>query len=256
MDDGDDVTVYTGISNFPDIEVKEAKEGVASGTINYMMEKDDSSKTYVAVAFVDASSENIEVDDNTTDTLLYVLDEDSNYVDNEDNETVYVYNAILDGQLTTIEAKDEANEYTMYTKVSIDSDGYYEFDTAFDQESGGEYHDGDLVYSTNADASVSVSGGSMIVRGEKETERFIITDDTQINVVLYPNSDYTRDLGDIMTDEDADWESYVGLTGRRLDSMLGDYALEGSYYVVTNDDDNMIAEYVYIVVEGAVEVAD
>ena len=260
VDDGDDVTVYTGISNFPDIEVKEAKEGVASGTINYMMEKDDSSKTYVAVAFVDASSENIEVDDNTTDTLLYVLDEDSNYVDNEDNETVYVYNAILDGQLTTIEAKDEANEYTMYTKVSIDSDGYYEFDTAFEQESGGEYHDGDLVYSTNADASVSVSGGSMIVRGivdgENKTERFIITDDTQINVVLYPNSDYTRDLGDIMTDEDADWESYVGLTGRRLDSMLGDYALEGSYYVVTNDDDNMIAEYVYIVVEGAVEVAD
>ena len=260
VDDGDDVTVYTGISNFPDIEVKEAKVGVASGTINYMMEKDDSSKTYVAVAFVDASSENIEVDDNTTDTLLYVLDEDSNYVDNEDNETVYVYNAILDGQLTTIEAKDEANEYTMYTKVSIDSDGYYEFDTAFEQESGGEYHDGDLVYSTNADASVSVSGGSMIVRGivdgENKTERFIITDDTQINVVLYPNSDYTRDLGDIMTDEDADWESYVGLTGRRLDSMLGDYALEGSYYVVTNDDDNMIAEYVYIVVEGAVEVAD
>ena len=256
VDDGDDVTVYTGISNFPDIEVKEAKEGVASGTINYMMEKDDSSKTYVAVAFVDASSENIEVDDNTTDTLLYVLDEDSNYVDNEDNETVYVYNAILDGQLTTIEAKDKAHKYTLYTKVSIDSDGYYEFDTAFEQESGGEYHDGKLVYSTNADASVSVSGGSMIVRGEKETERFIITDDTQINVVLYPNSDYTRDLGDIMTDEDADWESYVGLTGRRLDSMLGDYALEGSYYVVTNDDDNMIAEYVYIVVKGAVEVAD
>ena len=256
VDDGDDVTVYTGISNFPDIEVKEAKEGVASGTINYMMEKDDSSKTYVAVAFVDASSENIEVDDNTTDTLLYVLDEDSNYVDNEDNETVYVYNAILDGQLTTIEAKDEADKYTLYTKVSIDSDGYYEFDTAFEQESGGEYHDGKLVYSTNADASVSVSGGSMIVRGENGTERFIITDDTQINVVLYPNSDYTRDLGDIMTDEDADWESYVGLTGRRLDSMLGDYALEGRYYVVTNDDDNMIAEYVYIVVEGAVEVAD
>ena len=260
VDDGDDVTVYTGISNFPDIEVKEAKEGVASGTINYMMEKDDSSKTYVAVAFVDASSENIEVDDNTTDTLLYVLDEDSNYVDNEDNETVYVYNAILDGQLTTIEAKDEADKYTLYTKVSIDSDGYYEFDTAFEQESGGEYHDGKLVYSTNADASVSVSGGSMIVRGivdgENKTERFIITDDTQINVVLYPNSDYTRDLGDIMTDEDADWESYVGLTGRRLDSMLGDYALEGRYYVVTNDDDNMIAEYVYIVVEGAVEVAD
>ena len=72
----------------PILMVKEAKEGVASGTINYMMEKDDSSKTYVAVAFVDASSENIEVDDNTTDTLLYVLDEDSNYVDNEDNETV------------------------------------------------------------------------------------------------------------------------------------------------------------------------
>ena len=140
--------------------------------------------------------------------------------------------------------------------MSIDADGYYEFDTAFEQEGGDEYHDGGLVYSTNADASVSVSGGSMIVRGENKTERFIITDDTQINVVLYPNSDYTRDLGDIMTDEDADWESYVGLTGRRLDSMLGDYALEGSYYVLTNDDDNMIAEYVYIVVKGAVEVAD
>ena len=261
VDDGDDVTVYTGISNFPDIEVKNGE-----GTINYMMEKDDSSKTYVAVAFVDASSEGIEVDDNTTDTLLYVLDEDDHYVDNEDNETVYVYNAILDGQLTTIEAKDEANEFTLYTKVRVDSDGYYEFVTSFegkDTDENGDvittneyYYDSLEVYEASKDASISVSGGSMIINGENGTERFIITDDTQINVVLYPNSDYTRDLGDIMTDEDADWESYVGLTGRRLDSMLGDYTLEGTYYVVTNDDDNMIAEYVYIVVKGAVEVAD
>ena len=261
VDDGDDVTVYTGISNFPDIEVKKGE-----GTINYMMEKDDSSKTYVAVAFVDASSEGIEVDDNTTDTLLYVLDEDDHYVDNEDNETVYVYNAILDGQLTTIEAKDEANEFTLYTKVRVDSDGYYEFVTSFegkDTDENGDvittneyYYDSLEVYEASKDASISVSGGSMIINGENGTERFIITDDTQINVVLYPNSDYTRDLGDIMTDEDADWESYVGLTGRRLDSMLGDYTLEGTYYVVTNDDDNMIAEYVYIVVKGAVEVAD
>ena len=49
---------------------------------------------------------------------------------------------------------------------------------------------------------------------------------------------------------------FLELYFRRLDSVLGDYTLEGTYYVVTNDDDNMIAEYVYIVVEGAVEVAD
>ena len=143
---------------------------------------------------------------------------------------------------------------------------YYEFVTSFegkDTDENGDvittneyYYDSLEVYEASKDASISVSGGSMIINGENGTERFIITDDTQINVVLYPNSDYTRDLGDIMTDEDADWESYVGLTGRRLDSMLGDYTLEGTYYVVTNDDDNMIAEYVYIVVKGAVEVAD
>ena len=179
-------------------------------------------------------------------------------MDNADNETVYVYNAILDGVETTVESKDRltANQMpVLYAEVRVDSDGYYEFSNmdTFAQKDGtnDEYFNGDLTYVTNEDADsvVSVSGSSMELGGRN----FVLTDDTQINVVLMPASGANAAMDDIMTDPDQDFETY-SVTGRRLDSMLGDYGLNGHWYVVTDDNDSEVAVAVYILVTDAVEL--
>ena len=189
---------------------------------------------------MDAS--NADVDDNSTDTLLYVLDEDSRYVDSEDNETIVVWNAILDGKLTTIEAKLNSGftQYNLYEKVSVDSDGYYEAKGVFAADND-QYVDDNL-------SSVSVSGGSLMLDGTG----YVVTDDTQIIVLLQPtdpNGDLVREK--MMTDPDADYEVKT-VTGKRLDSMLGDYTIDGEAALVTVDSDSRVVETLYITVNGAV----
>ena len=259
VDDGDDVTVYTGINNFPDIT---ATKG-ASFDVCYFLEKDSSSKTYVSVAFVDADNDDITVDDNTTDSLLYILKRDSRYVDDADNETIEVWNAILDGQETQIKAKaDEFTAYTLYSKYSIDSDGYYEAQEEAVDSTKNTYETDTLsIYSgaaKDAEATISVSGGSLSIskNGEKVDRNFIITDDTKIFVVLYPTGSNTSAVrNDMMTDPDADYE-VMSVTGRRLDSLLGDYSIRGSYTLVLEDDDSSVVESIYVTVKGAVEIPD
>ena len=213
---------------------------------------DDKSSSYVSLVYVDAVGDDIDVA-GSIDSLLFVLDEDRQYVDSADNETIHVYNAILDGEETTIESKSAIGEYKLYNDYSIDGDGYYEVSPSDVVVSDNDYTVDDLVYARGDDANVTVSGGSMVLNGE---ESFVISDDTQINVVLVPDEDAGSAMADIMTDRAADWEIYLGLTGKRLNSMLSNYGVSGEYYVQTEDDDSDVATVVYIVVRDAVEIAD
>ena len=55
----------------------------------------------------------------------------------------------------------------------------------------------------------------------------------------------------MMTDPDADYEVKT-VTGKRLDSMLGDYTIDGEAALVTVDSDSRVVETLYITVNGAV----
>ena len=154
----------------PDIT---AKDG-ASFKVCYFLEKDSSSKTYVSVAFVDADNDNVTVDDNTTDSLLYILKRDSRYVDDADNETIEVWNAILDGQETQIKAK--AGEFTAYTPVLQVQHRLRWLlraqEEAVDSTKDTYVTDTLSIYSgaaKDAEATISVSGGSLSIskNGEK-----------------------------------------------------------------------------------------
>ena len=163
VNDGDkgksaDLTVYTGISNFPEITVdKDSKTN--NFNVFYMLKDDDKSSSYVSLVYVDAVGDDIDVA-GSIDSLLFVLDEDRQYVDSADNETIYVYNAILDGEETTIESKSEIGEYKLYNDYSIDGDGYYEVSKSDVVMTDSDYTTDDLVYKNGDDANVTVSGGS------------------------------------------------------------------------------------------------
>ena len=62
-----------------------------------MLEDDDKNSSYASLVYVDAVGDAIDVA-GSIDSLLFVLDEDRQYVDSADNETIHVYNAILDAR--------------------------------------------------------------------------------------------------------------------------------------------------------------
>lgn len=242
VDDGDDVKVYTGVRNFPTIKVKDG----ASTTFNVygFLEKDDKDKTYVAAAFVDARSADLTVEDGTQDNILYILNQDSSYVDSAKNETVYVYNAILDGQETTIKAKDKMDEYTFSVRWSVDGDGFYKNNGTSNKTT---YVGKDIT------GKLGVSGSSLTVDG---LDSYIVTEDTDIVVVLVPNKDKSsadavKNLkNDLLDNRAADYEVKT-VNGKRLDSMLGDYDhVYGRVDMFVTESNGRVAETLYVTVYG------
>lgn len=242
VDDGDDVKVYTGVRNFPTIKVKSGSS--ATFDVYGFLEKDDVKKTYVAAAFVDASNADLTVEDGTQDNVLYILNQDSSYVDSAKNETVYVYNAILDGQETTIKAKDKMDEYTFSVRWSVDGDGFYKNNGTSNKTT---YVGKDIT------GVIGVSGSSLKVNG---LDSYIVTEDTDIVVVLVPNKDKSsadavKNLkNDLMDNRAADYEVKT-VNGKRLDSMLGDYDhVYGRVDMFVTESNGRVAETLYVTVYG------
>ena len=249
VDDGDDVKVYTGVRNFPTITAKDGK----SITVSAFLEKDDDKKTYVAAAFVNAKG--LEFEDGTQDNILYVLNEDSHYVDSAKNETVYVYNAVLNGEATTIKFK-EANtpeDYTFYVRYSVDGDGFYKTNDSGSNK--GTYRSADL-----EGDEVKVSGSSVKIAGYD----YIVTDDTKLVVVLVPKydeakpADYnlsTKDAAnrvrkELLVDEDADYEVKTVKSGKNLNSMLSGYDVYGKIDGFTTESGSQVLDTLYVTVYG------
>lgn len=255
VDDGDDVKVYTGVRNFPTVNKKDN----SSFNVRYFMEKDDGDKDYVAVAFVDASV-GFEVEDGSQDTILYVLDQDSTYVDTAKNETIRVYNAILNGEKTTIKVKDAnaLNTYTFYARWSVDGDGYYKA-TAGNQggSNKGSYHNIAL-----SNLSLSVTGSSLKI--QDHTETYVITEDTEIVVVVVPNystkkpADFNGSTEaaaslarkELLDDRSADYE-IKNVNGKRLNSLLGGYdGIYGKVDMFATENDGRVLDSLYVTVYG------
>src|SRR5699024_6522251 len=129
-DKNNDITVYTGISNVTDITPKAA---TGKNVISYMQSKDNGEKA-ASLVYVDASNANVK--DSTKDSLLYLLKLDETKVDSADGEDVYVWTAIVDGKVTTVETKENTwSVGDFYESYSVDSDGYYEAGDDFDGNS-------------------------------------------------------------------------------------------------------------------------
>ena len=238
-DKNNDITVYTGISNVPDITPK-AENGKIF--ISYMQSKDNGEKA-ASLVYVDASNANVK--DSTKDSLLYLLKLDETKVDSADGEDVYVWTAIVDGKVTTVETKENTwSVGDFYESYSVDSDGYYEAGDDFDGNSSKT--DDKAEYSLN---SLSYSSGTLTINGST----YVTLSDTQIVLVMAPKG--SSDLTDIMKDADADYEVRTP-SGSALANLFKNYELEGKAYVTYADDvtDTDLATVLYVVVTSATEV--
>ena len=258
VDDGDDVKVYTGVRNFPTIKPKEGKTQTFS--VYGFLEKDNKDKTYIAAAFVDASNADVGVEDGTQDNVLYVLNKDSSYVDSAKNETIYVYNAILDGQETTIKTKTELNQYSFSARWSVDGNGFYKVNGSSSKDTYCQY----ILKGTKANGLLSVSGASMEIAGYDEqkdkvdkTETYIVTDDTEIVVIMVPKKDETGssekmadNLRDDLMDNRAASYEVKNVNGKRLNSLLGSYLIAGKVDMFLSEKDGNVVETLYVTVYG------
>ena len=238
-DKNNDITVYTGISTVPDITPK-AENGKIF--ISYMQSKDNGEKA-ASLVYVDASNANVK--DSTKDSLLYLLKLDETKVDSADGEDVYVWTAIVDGKVTTVETKENTwSVGDFYESYSVDSDGYYEAGDDFDGNSSKT--DDKAEYSLN---SLSYSSGTLTINGST----YVTLSDTQIVLVMAPKG--SSDLTDIMKDADADYEVRTP-SGSALSNLFKNYELDGKAYVTYADDvtDTDLATVLYVVVTSATEV--
>ena len=246
VDDGDDITVYTGIKNFPDIK--------STTAIKALKEKADATKAYIGVVLVKTTAS---VDSKDSKTLMYVLDEDTHYVKSEDNERIDVMNVIVDGVVKQVEAKHgDLSEYTLYTKVKEDSsNNYFKGSETFATKALAD----SKYVNTPLDGTQTLSySKSSLTVGDVS---YLIGDDTKITLVMRPvksSGSFTAESltmkNNVMTDPAADYEYALATDGDNLDSLFNGYKLTGTLSVIKDSTDSDLADTIVLVVNGVTAI--
>ncbi len=232
------LTVYTGITNVPDI---------TNATVWAINSEDDGNKK-LSVVYAEAAK--TDIDNATTDSILVLLKHDSTYIDSADGEKVYVWKALLDGEEIDINSKTIDTSYSagqVFEDYSIDSDGYYEAGTPFTPDD-----------KTSQD-TLSIGGGSEISVSSNTltmgTKSYVVDEDTSINLIMLPvkgnaNSETMKD--EIMNDDNASYEVALGIDAGDLEGRFDGYKVAGTVYATYVDDkvDTDLLSSVYVVIRA------
>ena len=111
VNDDDDVTAYTAIKNVPDITSKTADVTVA--VVN--------DGAYADVVYIYSADMSISGD---SGDRVYLLEESPNASVDKDDNKYYEYDAIVNGEITTVKATDKNLKIGLYQNVSYDENGY------------------------------------------------------------------------------------------------------------------------------------
>lgn len=114
VNDDDDVTAYTGIKNVPDITAKDGKNGAV--TVAVVMDG-----AYADVVYIYSKDMSISGD---SGDRVYLLEESPNASVDKDDNKYYEYDAIVNGEITTVKATDKNLKIGLYQNVSYDENGY------------------------------------------------------------------------------------------------------------------------------------
>ena len=240
-DKNDNIKVYTGIANVPDLTV-------TGGYAEIMKDKDTASKA-ASLVFVDVGTGSVK--NSSKDSLIYLLKLDNTSVDNEDNQDVYTWKVIMDGKETTIQTKESGwAAKTLLEDYTTDSDGYYEKGNAFDTSDSDKFED------TLTKGAISQSGDILTVTTDAtptSTRTMVVNSDTKINLILMPSEAKTDTSSklrrEIMSDWSADYELTLGTTAKNLANILKGYQVTGTVYVTYDDAAKSdVVTNVYVVV--------
>ena len=112
---GDTVNVYSGIKNVPEI--------TANGTVEVRAILDDNG--YADYLFINGETGELGVSGSVAGDRIYILDTDYESSQDADDNDYYVYDAIVNGEIGTVELNSTTGiEKGLYGSVTYDADGY------------------------------------------------------------------------------------------------------------------------------------
>ena len=238
-DKDDDITVYTGVKNFPGVKLTSAS---SKATVSAVVK---TSNGYASLVYIDVDgSATITGDKNSN--LVYVVEYDGKYV-TKDNETFYKY-TVLDGE---DEVKIEADNQIQNITGSVYGVANYL------TKSGDRYTDFQLVkqdkdvvvYGTGTKASdpIKQSAGTLVLAaGNNSTGKFVVASDAKITLVT------TKGAAVLNKDADADYEVSANMTAKELvDALAAADTYTYTYAGKTTDSDNEVLKELYVTVTAA-----
>ena len=151
-----DGTVYTGVTNTPEVK---------SSTVHYLFD----GSYLLAVVTSEAGTSSTSSSD-----LVYILDKTPGVAQDADENTYYVYDAIVDGVKTTLNANDNGKTEGLY-EIKSYTDGYADLDDAV--KNGGQFNVG-----TGATA-YAYKDSIMTVTGGAAAGSYILADDVAVYTI-------------------------------------------------------------------------
>ena len=264
VDTDGDVTVYVGINNAPDISLTDKATPTDELTAHWMLSK-DTSGNYASLVFVDASglaANKVSISGGNEESLMFVLNRKTTYIDRPTGETIETWNVVLNGEVTTVDAKRNAlRAYTMYYKVTQDSNGYYKA-TVFPGING-DYTTNKLLTSNFDEidfSSGAVALGAYTYSVTDDTQIVLVLNDTKNDGVPAGTKDKDNYLGKVvsgntvvMTDPDAKHEVLTGLNGRGLENAVRGYYVDATFYGVKTSSSSDQLKTLYVVVTNVAD---
>ena len=163
VNDDDDVTAYTGIKNVPDITAKSS----AAVTVAVVMDNDYSDVVYIY-------SEDMSISGDSGDRV-YLLEESPNASVDKDDNKYYEYDAIVNGEITTVKATDKNLTIGLYQNVSYDENGYMDDQDLVKDASDDDFKVYDGIKSISYKAGVLSLGSNDVVLAD--SYKIFVNDD-------------------------------------------------------------------------------
>ena len=163
VNDDDDVTAYTGIKNVPDITAKSS----AAVTVAVVMDNDYADVVYIY-------SEDMSISGDSGDRV-YLLEESPNASVDKDDNKYYEYDAIVNGEITTVKATDKNLTIGLYQNVSYDENGYMDDQDLVKDASDDDFKGYDGIKSISYKAGVLSLGSNDVVLAD--SYKIFVNDD-------------------------------------------------------------------------------
>jgi hypothetical protein len=237
VNDGDDITLYTGVKNAPKTVTVAGEKSTASVVYK------NSDAIYVYVDCTDVESA-----DSSNDQMIYILKKAGTTPIVDSNKKEYVEaKALVDGVETTLKIKagsDAAGAVAgkLYKNMTVDANGYI---TKLTLASDAKYK---AIEFNNEDVFAYSDGSFAADLTDKEGDTisgYVKTD--SVHLVLFKPAE--KKTNELMDDADADYEIVDLSTFKALGTYTDGFTVEGSGYIVfngTEQDSDIVDAYIGI----------
>ncbi len=236
VDDGDSVSVFTGVKNLPDIELLASTATVKA---TYLAK---GASDYASYVFVSTTGR-VSVSGNEDSTMVYYIKYDGQYK-TTDNKVYFTYKVLDEnGQAKIVKFDAQSNGsgdiYKVYNKTRVNGDD--EITSVSEVTEGGKY----IAGTSAPNAALTYTDGALTLNQSGTNKGYTLADNAKITLVTLNSAN------ELNKDKAADYEAAVNLTGKSLGDLLKDYAMTYRYAGKVTDTNGSVIEELFVTVTAA-----